>query len=43
MGLHEYGVDLFEFNGATLVANGFEQGGQTEIACSAQVAFVLLF
>ena len=39
MRLHQYGVNLFEFDGATLVANGFEQRGQAEVACGAQVAF----
>ena len=39
MRLHEHGVNLFEFDGATLVANGFEQRTDAEIACRAQVTF----
>ena len=37
--LHEYGVDLAEFDGAGLVADGFEQAAQTEVSGGAQDAF----
>jgi hypothetical protein len=36
MGLNEDAVDLFEIDGAGLVADGFDQGTQTEIAGSTQ-------
>ena len=39
MGLDEDAVDLFEIDGSGLVADGFDQGTQTEIAGSAQESF----
>lgn len=32
MGLNDHGVDLFEIDGAGLVAHGFDYGRQAEIA-----------
>ncbi len=39
MGLDEDAVDLFEVHDAGLVANGFDEGSQTEIAGAAQETF----
>ena len=32
--LHEHGVDLGEFDGAGLVADGFEEASEAEVACA---------
>ena len=39
MGLDEHLVDLFEVDGAGLVAHGFNEAGEAEVAGSAQEAF----
>jgi hypothetical protein len=39
MGLQQDAVDLFEVHDPDLVADGFDEGSQTEIAGAAQEAF----
>lgn len=39
VGLNENAVDLFDIDGACLVADGFEEGCNTEVAGAAQTAF----
>ena len=38
VGLHEDAVDLFEVDGAGAVADGFQQGGDAEVACAPEDA-----
>ena len=38
VGLHEYGVDLFEIDGFGAVAHGFDEGTDTEIPHGSQDA-----
>lgn len=39
VGLHEHGVDLFEFDGACLVADGFKECAQGEVSDAFEDAF----
>ncbi len=39
MGLNEHAVDLFEIDSAGLVAHGFDQGTQAQVAGAAQKPF----
>ena len=39
MGLNEYAVDLFEIDDADLVAHGFDEAAQAQVAGAAQEAF----